>query len=203
MNKSISAVFLIFILTGCAQTRMASLSAINGLEFSYGDKGNELIEKYTVVKNVPANNKGSIHTCAALEVNNKSVSLSDESRSFGGYFGWGRYYGFYDVNNTFSVAGGETVKYSDENSIIVEGVTDYSGSGSTMYVRYTALIRRDGNSVYYVFNNIEQAQKYTGGIINRGFKRLETWSDEHPDRAIAALDKEVEKIQNCLMSEKI
>lgn len=201
MNKSISIVFLAVILTGCAQTRLESLSAINGLTFSYNEKGDELVEKYTVIKSVPHDNKGSIHTCAALAVNNKSVSLSDDGNSFIGAYWWGRNFGFgYRTSNTFTVEGGETVKYTDKNSIIVEGVTDYSGMGSTMYARYNALISRDGDDIHYLFTHIEQAQKYTGGLVNKGFYPVTTWKEAGADRVIAALNNEVEKIHNCLLS---
>lgn len=195
MKKLLLTLLPALILIGCAQSRMESLSAIQGLELSYDKAGNEHIEKYTVVRNLP-NHRGSIASCAALKISNKSISLRDGSSNFVNAYPRN----YYGVGNNIAVPGGETIKYVDKNAIVVEGIANYDAGGVTRFVRYTALIKPQGNRVSYTFHNIEQAQQDTGVMPNRGFVRVGVWADEDPDKVVATLNNEVEKVQSCLIS---
>lgn len=195
MKKNLLIIACVITISGCAQTRLESLSQVEGLEFTHTQGGSEVIDKYTVIKALP-NGSNSIATCAALEITNKSVSLSDGSKSFiGAYSG-----NYYNIGNNISVAGGETIQHADQNSVVVTGIGQYSTTFVNRYVRYTALIKKDGNDIRYVFNRIEQAQQDTGAISNPGFYEVGTWNMADPDKVLAFLDSEVDKVQKCLAS---
>ncbi len=195
MKTKLLIIACVITVSGCAQTRLESLSQVKGLEFTHTQGGSEVIDKYTVTKPAP-NGSNSIATCAALEISNKSVSLIDGSKSFiGAYSG-----NYYNRGNNISVTGGETIQHADQNSAVVTGVGQYNTAFVNRYVRYTALIKKDGNNINYTFNRIEQAQQDTGALTNPGFYEVGTWNMADPDKVLAFLDNEVAKVQKCLAS---
>ena len=67
------------------------------------------------------------------------------------------------------------------------------------FISYTLTTTRKAKNIHYLFSNIKQAQQYTDSIANDGFQNVKTLERSHPDLVIDALNKEVDKIQACLL----
>ncbi|MCT6885986.1 MAG: hypothetical protein M3Z47_08515, partial [Gilliamella apis] len=102
------------------------------------------------------------------------------------------------TQQAITINGGDTIKLVEGNNIVANAVTDYQ-SQSKYFISYTLTTTRNAKNIHYLFSNIKQAQQYTGSIANDGFQNVKTLERSHPDIVIDALNKEVDKIQACLL----
>lgn len=115
------------------------------------------------------------------------------------YFGSPWWYS-YNIPNQQSITinGGQTIKLVEGNHVVANAVTDYQYNAK-YFVSYTLTATHHQNNIDYLFSNIKQAQQYTGSTVNDGFENVKTLQRSHPDLVIDALNKEINKIQTCLL----
>lgn len=194
MKKLLIVVPAIILLAGCVPTRMAELNDIEGLTYGVGDFGAEVIESYTVNKNMSVS-PDNLALCVTSSIDNSAVVLSDNANSFVGASGT-----YHQINNQHVVGGGNVIQQQGSAGIVANGKTSYTSRLLNFIIKYTLTIRQDGSNISYIFNNIQNAQQNTGYLNNNGFRRVLTdkWSASDADTIIKELDNEVAKINNCL-----
>lgn len=184
---------LVAVLTGCTSPKMASIYQTQGVEIAQNAAGDDILNKYSKTIPIP-NPHSSLSLCIAQELNNGPVVLTNES-----YFGSPWWYS-YNIPNQQSITinGGQTIKLVEGNHVVANAVTDYQYNAK-YFVSYTLTATRRQNNIDYLFSNIKQAQQYTGSTVNDGFENVKTLQRSHPDLVIDALNKEINKIQSCLL----
>lgn len=173
---------------------MAELNDIEGLTYGVGDFGAEVIESYTVNKNMSVS-PDNLVLCVTSSIDNSAVVLNDNANSFVGASGT-----YHQINNQHVVGGGNVIQQQGSAGIVANGKTSYTSRLLNFIIKYTLTIRQDGSNISYIFNNIQNAQQNTGYLNNNGFRRVLTdkWSASDADTIIKELDNEVAKINNCL-----
>ncbi|WP_133052216.1 hypothetical protein [Gilliamella apis] len=136
----------------------------------------------------------SLSVCIAQELDNSPVVLNSDN-----YLGsaWWPYYNM-PTQQAITINGGDTIKLVEGNNIVANALTDYQ-SQTKYFISYTLTTTRKAKNIHYLFSNIKQAQQYTDSIANDGFQNVKTLERSHPDLVIDALNKEVDKIQACLL----
>ncbi len=193
MRKLIGFTVLIILLTGCASHKMLSIYQNKDIEITQNSSGTDIINKYSTSRPITVLHS-SLSLCIAQELDNSPVVLSSEN-----YLGsaWWPYYNM-PMQQAITINGGDTIKLVEGNNIVANAVTNYQ-SQSKYFVSYTLTTTRKAKNIYYLFSNIKQAQQYTSSIGNDGFENVKTIERAHPDLVIEALNKEVDKIQACLL----
>lgn len=208
MTQRLCFIVIFGLLVGCSsQQQLASLSEIEGLSLTQDSFGHEVIDKYKTVRPI-AEIEHSLSLCIAQELDNSPVVLNNLSNSQARfYYGW-PYYGFIDEfpsQQSVTTNGGETIKLIEKNQVVANAITDYvyqSFSDMKYFVGYTVTATQNKNSIHYLFSNIKQAKQYTGSVANDGFESVRTLKNTHPDLVIEALNKQVDKIQQCLVNKQ-
>ena len=192
--KKLLGIFTIFaLLTGCTSQKMMSIYQTEGVEIGQNSSGIDILKKYSTSRPITIL-RSSLSLCIAQELDNSPVVLTNEN-----YYG-SHWWSYYNMNNhqSITVSGGDTIKLVEGNNVVANAVTDYQYY-SKYFVSYTLTTTRNKNGIHYLFSNIKQAQQYTGSSINDGFEYIKTVERSHPDLVIEALNKEVDKIQECLV----
>ena len=193
MRKLIGFTVLVMLLTGCASQKMQSIYQTQGVEIAQNSSGIDIINKYSTSRPITVLHS-SLSVCIAQELDNSPVVLNSDN-----YLGsaWWPYYNM-PTQQAITINGGDTIKLVEGNNIVANAVTDYQ-SQSKYFISYTLTTTRNAKNIHYLFSNIKQAQQYTGSIANDGFQNVKTLERSHPDLVIDALNKEVDKIQACLL----
>ena len=193
MRKLIGFTVLVMLLTGCASQKMQSIYQTQGVEIAQNSSGIDIINKYSTSRPITVLHS-SLSVCIAQELDNSPVVLNSDN-----YLGsaWWPYYNM-PTQQAITINGGDTIKLVEGNNIVANAVTDYQ-SQSKYFISYTLTTTRNAKNIHYLFSNIKQAQQYTGSIANDGFQNVKTLERSHPDIVIDALNKEVDKIQACLL----
>ena len=193
MRKLIGFTVLVMLLTGCASQKMQSIYQAQGVEIAQNADGVDIINKYSISRPITILHS-SLSVCIAQELDNSPVVLNSDN-----YLGsaWWPYYNM-PTQQAITINGGDTIKLVEGNNIVANAVTDYQ-SQSKYFISYTLTTTRNAKNIHYLFSNIKQAQQYTGSIANDGFQNVKTLERSHPDLVIDALNKEVDKIQACLL----
>ena len=193
MRKLIGFTVLVMLLTGCASQKMQSIYQTQGVEIAQNSSGIDIINKYSTSRPITVLHS-SLSVCIAQELDNSPVVLNSDN-----YLGsaWWPYYNM-PTQQAITINGGDTIKLVEGNNIVANAVTDYQ-SQSKYFISYTLTTTRNAKNIHYLFSNIKQAQQYTGSIANDGFQNVKTLERSHPDIVIDALNKEVDKIQSCLL----
>jgi len=193
MRKLIGFTVLVMLLTGCASQKMQSIYQAQGVEIAQNADGVDIINKYSISRPITVLHS-SLSVCIAQELDNSPVVLNSDN-----YLGsaWWPYYNM-PTQQAITINGGDTIKLVEGNNIVANAVTDYQ-SQSKYFISYTLTTTRNAKNIHYLFSNIKQAQQYTGSIANDGFQNVKTLERSHPDIVIDALNKEVDKIQACLL----
>ncbi len=193
MRKLIGFTVLVMLLTGCASQKMQSIYQAQGVEIAQNADGVDIINKYSTSRPITVLHS-SLSVCIAQELDNSPVVLNSDN-----YLGsaWWPYYNM-PTQQAITINGGDTIKLVEGNNIVANAVTDYQ-SQSKYFISYTLTTTRNAKNIHYLFSNIKQAQQYTGSIANDGFQNVKTLERSHPDLVIDALNKEVDKIQACLL----
>ncbi len=193
MRKLIGFTVLVMLLTGCASQKMQSIYQTQGVEIAQNSSGIDIINKYSTSRPITVLHS-SLSVCIAQELDNSPVVLNSDN-----YFGsaWWPYYNI-PTQQAITINGGDTIKLVEGNNIVANAVTDYQ-SQTKYFISYTLTTTRKAKNIHYLFSNIKQAQQYTGSIANDGFQNVKTLKRSHPDIVIDALNKEVDKIQACLL----
>ena len=193
MRKLIGFTVLVMLLTGCASHKMQSIYQTQGVEIAQNAAGVDIINKYSTSRPITVLHS-SLSVCIAQELDNSPVVLNSDN-----YLGsaWWPYYNM-PTQQAITINGGDTIKLVEGNNIVANAVTDYQ-SQSKYFISYTLTTTRNAKNIHYLFSNIKQAQQYTGSIANDGFQNVKTLERSHPDLVIDALNKEVDKIQACLL----
>lgn len=193
MRKLIGFTVLVTLLTGCASHKMQSIYQTQGVEIAQNPAGVDIINKYSTSRPITVLHS-SLSVCIAQELDNSPVVLNSDN-----YFGsaWWPYYNM-PTQQAITINGGDTIKLVEGNNIVANAVTDYQ-SQTKYFISYTLTTTRKAKNIHYLFSNIKQAQQYTGSIANDGFQNVKTLERSHPDLVIDALNKEVDKIQSCLL----
>ena len=193
MRKLIGFTVLVMLLTGCASHKMQSIYQTPGVEIAQNPSGIDIINKYSTSRPITVLHS-SLSVCIAQELDNSPVVLNSDN-----YLGsaWWPYYNM-PTQQAITINGGDTIKLVEGNNIVANAVTDYQ-SQSKYFISYTLTTTRNAKNIHYLFSNIKQAQQYTGSIANDGFQNVKTLERSHPDLVIDALNKEVDKIQACLL----
>ncbi|PXY91205.1 hypothetical protein [Gilliamella apis] len=193
MRKLIGFTVLVMLLTGCASQKMQSIYQAQGVEIAQNADGVDIINKYSISRPITVLHS-SLSVCIAQELDNSPVVLNSDN-----YLGsaWWPYYNM-PTQQAITINGGDTIKLVEGNNIVANAVTDYQ-SQSKYFISYTLTTTRNAKNIHYLFSNIKQAQQYTGSIANDGFQNVKTLERSHPDLVIDALNKEVDKIQACLL----
>ena len=193
MRKLIGFTVLVMLLTGCASQKMQSIYQAQGVEIAQNADGVDIINKYSISRPITVLHS-SLSVCIAQELDNSPVVLNSDN-----YLGsaWWPYYNM-PTQQAITINGGDTIKLVEGNNIVANAITDYQ-SQSKYFISYTLTTTRNAKNIHYLFSNIKQAQQYTGSIANDGFQNVKTLERSHPDLVIDALNKEVDKIQACLL----
>ncbi|OCF97249.1 hypothetical protein [Gilliamella apicola] len=193
MRKLIGFTVLVMLLTGCASHKMQSIYQTPGVEITQNPVGVDIINKYSTSRPITVLHS-SLSVCIAQELDNSPVVLNSDN-----YLGsaWWPYYNM-PTQQAITINGGETIKLVEGNNIVANALTDYQ-SQTKYFISYTLTTTRKAKNIHYLFSNIKQAQQYTGSITNDGFQNVKTLERSHPDLVIDALNKEVDKIQACLL----
>ena len=193
MRKLIGFTVLVMLLTGCASHKMQSIYQTPGVEIAQNPVGVDIINKYSTSRPITVLHS-SLSVCIAQELDNSPVVLNSDN-----YLGsaWWPYYNM-PTQQAITINGGDTIKLVEGNNIVANAVTDYQ-SQTKYFISYTLTTTRKAKNIHYLFSNIKQAQQYTGSIANDGFQNVKTLERSHPDLVIDALNKEVDKIQACLL----
>ncbi|WP_294910204.1 hypothetical protein [uncultured Gilliamella sp.] len=193
MRKLIGFTVLVMLLTGCASQKMQSIYQAQGVEIAQNADGVDIINKYSISRPITILHS-SLSVCIAQELDNSPVVLNSDN-----YLGsaWWPYYNM-PTQQAITINGGDTIKLVEGNNIVANAITDYQ-SQSKYFISYTLTTTRNAKNIHYLFSNIKQAQQYTGSIANDGFQNVKTLERSHPDIVIDALNKEVDKIQACLL----
>ena len=193
MRKLIGFTVLVMLLTGCASQKMQSIYQAQGVEIAQNADGVDIINKYSISRPITVLHS-SLSVCIAQELDNSPVVLNSDN-----YLGsaWWPYYNM-PTQQAITINGGDTIKLVEGNNIVANAVTDYQ-SQSKYFISYTLTTTRNAKNIHYLFSNIKQAQQHTGSIANNGFQNVKTLERSHPNLVIDALNKEVDKIQACLL----
>ena len=191
MRKLIGFTVLVALLTGCSSQKMLSIYQTEGVEITQNTFGEDIINKYSTSRPIL---HSSLSLCIAQELDNSPVVLNRENYLSSA---WWPYYNM-PSQQAITINGGDTIKLVEGNNIVANAVTNYQ-SQSKYFVSYTLTATRNAKNIRYLFSNIKQAQQYTGSIGNEGFENVKTLERAHPDLVIDALNKEVDKIQACLL----
>lgn len=193
MRKLIGFTVLVMLLTGCASHKMQSIYQTPGVEITQNPVGVDIINKYSTSRPITVLHS-SLSVCIAQELDNSPVVLNSDN-----YLGsaWWPYYNM-PIQQAITINGGDTIKLVEGNNIVANALTDYQ-SQTKYFISYTLTTTRKAKNIHYLFSNIKQAQQYTGSIANDGFQNVKTLERSHPDLVIDALNKEVDKIQACLL----
>ena len=193
MRKLIGFTVLVMLLTGCASHKMQSIYQTPGVEIAQNPVGVDIINKYSTSRPITVLHS-SLSVCIAQELDNSPVVLNSDS-----YLGsaWWPYYNM-PTQQAITINGGDTIKLVEGNNIVANALTDYQ-SQTKYFISYTLTTTRKAKNIHYLFSNIKQAQQYTDSIANDGFQNVKTLERSHPDLVIDALNKEVDKIQACLL----
>ena len=193
MRKLIGFTVLVMLLTGCASHKMQSIYQTPGVEITQNPVGVDIINKYSKSRPITVLHS-SLSVCIAQELDNSPVVLNSDN-----YLGsaWWPYYNM-PTQQAITINGGDTIKLVEGNNIVANALTDYQ-SQTKYFISYTLTTTRKAKNIHYLFSNIKQAQQYTGSITNDGFQNVKTLERSHPDLVIDALNKEVDKIQACLL----
>ncbi|MBI0059764.1 MULTISPECIES: hypothetical protein [Gilliamella] len=193
MRKLIGFTVLVMLLTGCASHKMQSIYQTPGVEIAQNPVGVDIINKYSTSRPITVLHS-SLSVCIAQELDNSPVVLNSDN-----YLGsaWWPYYNM-PTQQAITINGGDTIKLVEGNNIVANALTDYQ-SQTKYFISYTLTTTRKAKNIHYLFSNIKQAQQYTGSIANDGFQNVKTLERSHPDLVIDALNKEVDKIQACLL----
>ena len=193
MRKLIGFTVLVMLLTGCASHKMQSIYQTPGVEIAQNRVGVDIINKYSTCRPITVLHS-SLSVCIAQELDNSPVVLNSDN-----YLGsaWWPYYNM-PTQQAITINGGDTIKLVEGNNIVANALTDYQ-SQTKYFISYTLTTTRKAKNIHYLFSNIKQAQQYTGSIANDGFQNVKTLERSHPDLVIDALNKEVDKIQACLL----
>ena len=193
MRKLIGFTVLVMLLTGCASQKMQSIYQTQGVEIAQNPSGIDIINKYSTSRPITVLHS-SLSVCIAQELDNSPVVLNSDN-----YLGsaWWPYYNM-PTQQAITINGGDTIKLVEGNNIVANALTDYQ-SQTKYFISYTLTTTRKAKNIHYLFSNIKQAQQYTGSIANDGFQNVKTLERSHPDLVIDALNKEVDKIQACLL----
>ncbi|OCG60462.1 hypothetical protein [Gilliamella sp. Nev3-1] len=193
MKKLIGYVAVLAMLTSCASQKMMSIYQTSGVEIAQNSSGVDILNKYNTSRPITVFHS-SLSLCIAQELDNSPVVLTSEN-----YFG-SPWWSYYNIPNqqSITVSGGDTIKLVEGNHVVAEAVTDYLHR-TKYFVNYTLTTTRHQNNIDYLFSNIKQAQQYTGSVVNDGFENVKTLESAHPNLVIEALNKEVDKIQECLL----
>lgn len=191
--RKLIALFVALMLTSCASQKMASIYQMEGIEITKNPSNVDILNKYRTSR-VITTIHSSLSLCIAQELDNTPVVLTSENH-FGSHWWFSN-----NIPNqqAITVNGGESIKLIEGNSIVANAITDYHYY-SKYFVSYTLTATRDKNNIHYLFSNIKQAQQYTGSVVNDGFESVKTLQSAHPNLVIEALNKEVDKIQACLL----
>ena len=193
MRKLIGFTVLVALLTGCSSQKMLSIYQIEGVEITQNTSGVDIINKYSTSQPITVLHS-SLSLCIAQELDNSPVVLNRENYLSSA---WWPYYNI-PTQQAITINGGDTIKLVEGNNVVANAVTNYQ-SQSKYFVSYTLTATRNAKNIRYLFSNIKQAQQYTGSIGNEGFENVKTLERAHPDLVIDALNKEVDKIQACLL----
>lgn len=193
MRKLIGFTVLVALLTGCSSQKMLSIYQTEGVEITQNTSGVDIINKYSTSQPITVLHS-SLSLCIAQELDNSPVVLNRENYLSSA---WWPYYNM-PSQQAITINGGDTIKLVEGNNIVANAVTNYQ-SQSKYFVSYTLTATRSAKNIRYLFSNIKQAQQYTGSIGNEGFENVKTLERAHPDLVIDALNKEVDKIQACLL----
>ncbi|OCG06812.1 hypothetical protein A9G15_09895 [Gilliamella apis] len=193
MRKLIGFTVLVMLLTGCASHKMQSIYQTPGVEITQNPVGVDIINKYSTSRPITVLHS-SLSVCIAQELDNSPVVLNSDN-----YLGsaWWPYYNM-PTQQAITINGGDTIKLVEGNNIVANALTDYQ-SQTKYFISYTLTTTRKAKNIHYLFSNIKQAQQYTDSIANDGFQNVKTLERSHPDLVIDALNKEVDKIQACLL----
>lgn len=192
--KKLIGIFTIFtMLTGCASQKMMAIYQTKGVEIGQNSSGIDILYKYSTSRPITIL-RSSLSLCIAQELDNSPVVLTNEN-NYGSHW-WASYN--MTSHQSITVNGGETIKLVEGNNVVANAITNYQYN-SKYFVSYTLTTTRNKNDINYLFRNIKQAQQYTGSLVNNGFENIKTVERAHPDLVIEALNKEVDKIQECLM----
>lgn len=191
MRKLIGFTVLVALLTGCSSQKMLSIYQTEGVEITQNTFGEDIINKYSTSRPIL---HSSLSLSIAQELDNRPVVLNRENYLSSA---WWPYYNM-PSQQAITINGGDTIKLVEGNNVVANAVTNYQLQ-SKYFVSYTLTATRNAKNIRYLFSNIKQAQQYTGSIGNEGFENVKTLERAHPDLVIDALNKEVDKIQACLL----
>jgi hypothetical protein len=196
MQKLFVVAMTTFFITGCVNTTVRSdrLASLEGVEYETDKYGQQLIKSFAAT--IPDAGKEELGVCVAKNVDNKSIALSDGSKSFTGPV-TGNYYA---VQSVRQVGGGQNILFvsEDRNTFVAQGVSEYSRGLISRSVRFTLTAKRNDKVVNLVFEPIEQAQLNTGAIANTGYNKVGAWDAAGPYEAIESLNNVVKALENCL-----
>jgi hypothetical protein len=193
MRKLIGYLAVLTILTSCTSQKMLSIYQTSGVEIAQNSSGADILNKYNTSRPITALHS-SLSLCIAQELDNGPVVLASENYS--GSLWWP----YYNVpsQQAITVSGGDTIKLVEGNHVVANAVTDYLYH-TKYFISYILTATRHQNNIHYLFSNIKQAHQYTGSVVNDGFENVKTLESAHPNLVIDALNKEADKIQECLL----
>jgi len=177
------------VIGGCAS------GAQNLSRYGQASLDGNYLKSFEVTKSGPAA-PGKMAMCAASTIRNDPVSLSDSSRTFvGAHTG-----NYYQAGSSREVGGGGVIQYaaSDESSVVAKGETGYTSAMVSRSVRYTVTIQNSGTDRKYLFAGIQQAQLYTGSMVNAGYSPVHVMMGGGSENVAHSLSTVADEIEACI-----
>lgn len=201
MKKLICAAIAAALTVGCASvTPSRGLSAYPGVKLEPADYGAQHVAGVDFTRPKHGKSGRDISFCVAQFVSNRSVSITDQSRSFVGQY-TGNYY---QINSGQTVAGGEVISHAsaDGAAVVANGSEGYRVTSLGMpverVIRFKLTAEPTSSGYRYRFSELEAAQLSTGAVQNTGFSLLYAHEAAQPEPALQALERLTQKIDDCL-----
>lgn len=190
-------------LTGCVTAQRSSeLATRPGITFNEAQPGWFVISGAEIERPGSAIGVDGMTACLATHINNKTVRLTDSSRSFVGA-ATGNYY---NIQSARDEAAETPVRFisSDGGEAVARGQTSYSFTAGlaviTRVVRFTLNVKQSSTTNRYAFSDIDTAQTDTGVLANAGFGPFYDVAGLYPEKAYDKLSGLADTINTCLLA---
>lgn len=200
--RKLLVVPLVVALAGCVMAgRAPGLAAYDSASYEQDQYGQEFITAVTFrYPAQPDLSADALPLCIVKTVDNRSVTLSDSSRSWvGPYSGY-----YYRAGIQREAGGGEVLSFvsSDKREAVATGTTthrySFGAAPIERSVRFTLNAKASVSETVFQFDRLEWAQLDTGIAANNGYSRIGAWEKAQPELAAASLKAIADKLNACL-----
>lgn len=198
----LSVLSLAVALSGCVMTgRAPNLATYDTASYEKDQYGQEYMTGLSFKYPAPARLKpDALPLCIVKTIDNRSVTLSDSSRSWvGPYSGY-----YYRMGVQREAGGGEVLSFvsEDKREAVATGTVThrytFGMAPIERSVRFTLNAKVGASETMFRFDRLEWAQLDTGVAANNGYDRIGAWEKARPELAAESLKLVADKLSSCL-----